>query len=110
MSVNKLSKEMLDFLFEQRGSYSIILNHSTELENDLKITGDDAYDFMVAYSNRFNVKISKINLSEYFVSENSLSMYGLVLFGIKTNRKVINLGHLEKGIQASRLDEEILNY
>jgi hypothetical protein len=108
MSENQLSKQLLDFLSNKRGSYRIKLSHSTRLEADLKITGDDADEFIEAYSKKFNVNIDNINLAEYFVSENSLAMHGLVLFGIKTNRKVITLGHLEKAIHKGRLDEEII--
>jgi hypothetical protein len=36
-------------------------------------------------------------------------MYKLVLFNIRTGKKDLTLGHLEKAKEATRLDEEIID-
>lgn len=109
MENEELSKEIIDFVIEIRGKYKKPLTSATSLEKDLKITGDDGWEFIKAFSSEFAVDITNIDLFEYFSIENSLDMYGLVLFGIKTGKKELTLGHLEKAKKAGRLDEEIID-
>jgi len=45
------------------------LRPATSLFADLRIDGDDAAEFMQAFSNRFGVDISEFNFSRYFGSE-----------------------------------------
>ena len=109
METEELSQEIIDFVTEIRGKYKFKFNLSTTLEKDLKITGDEGWDFIELFASEFEVDISKIDLFYYFAIENSLDMYGLLLFGIKTGKKELTLGHLEKAKKAKRLDEEIIN-
>lgn len=45
------------------------LTPSSSLFSDLRIDGDDAGEFMQAFSNQFGVDISEFNFSRYFGSE-----------------------------------------
>lgn len=109
MKIEDLSKEIIDFVIEIRGKYNKVFTPTTRLEKDLKITGDDGWEFMEAFALKFGVDLTDIDLSQYFAIENSLEMYGLVLFGIKTGKKELTLGHLEKAKKVGKLNEVIIN-
>lgn len=80
------------------------------IEDDLGITGDDAVDFIIAYSNAFNVDVSKFMAADYFDGEGDILLPAIIkIFTGKKENKVLTVGHLEKGILAGRLDEEVIN-
>lgn len=94
------------------------ISSKTRLYEDLKIDGDDAVDFFIAFEKEFNVDISNFNLGKYFNGEGFDPVGITKLFKLITGRKEtpavgkktsINLGHLIKSIETGRLDEEILN-
>jgi acyl carrier protein len=59
------------FVIEQRWEYDFVLTRETELRKDLKIWGDDATDFILAFGKTFNVDLSKMYLDKYFPPEGS---------------------------------------
>jgi hypothetical protein len=101
--------ELFLFVKEQTGENEIDID--TELQDDLGIRGDDAVDFLIAYGKRYSVDVSEFMAADYFGSEGSGILSHLVnkLFGIPEKRKRFTVGHLYKGIQAGRLDEEVIN-
>ena len=48
------------------------LSFDTLIEDDLGISGDDAYEFIVAFKNNFNIDIDSFVFTDYFESEPSL--------------------------------------
>jgi len=59
-------KRVIDFF--GRNS-RVPIDSNTEINNDLKIMGDDAYFMLLRFEKKFNVSFSGIDLNEYFVLE-----------------------------------------
>lgn len=93
------------FIAKQSGRRTFPIEHSTAIEKDLGIAGDDAVDFILAYSKKFNVDVSKFMLADYFNGE------GLDLIGTSKQKKSkeLTVRDLEKGIIAGKLDEDIIS-
>lgn len=87
------------------------LKRTTMIEDDLKITGDDAVEFIIAYGKRFNVDISNFKTDKYFDYEGDklFLIISRLLFSRKRRDKSLTIEDLEKGIQSGRLDEEVIN-
>jgi hypothetical protein len=109
---NEILEKLKEFIIEQQWEYEFPLLRTTMIEKELKITGDDAVDFLVAYGKKFNVDISRFMAADYFDDEGDKILPAIIRFLIdkkKTAKKNLTIGHLEKGILAGRLDEEIIN-
>ncbi|MCC8187500.1 MAG: DUF1493 family protein [Bacteroides sp.] len=111
-----LLKEIISFIENKYGIIDDVpLNEDTLLEKDLRITGDEACDFMVEYGKHFNVNVSNFMADQYFEAEGHeydwLSSL-LLTFRLKKEAppiKPFTLGDLVKGIKAGKLDESILD-
>lgn len=94
------------------GRYKKPFTRDTALEKDLGISGDDAVDFLLDFSKKFNIDMSKFDIRKYFFPEGDF-MLPIILRLItgKKREKIseLKLGDLEKAIIAGRLDEEIIN-
>ncbi len=78
-------------------------NNEDDLEWDLGITGDDAYDFLVEYRHIFNVNISNFNFEEYFHDEGSNMMLLVKRILRKKSKKRLTPHDLLKGIKSNSL-------
>lgn len=104
------------FIYSVRWKYRQSLTFETRLYEDLKIDGDDAIDFFLAFENEFNVDVSQFNLGKYFNGEGfdpiGLSKVFKMLKGQKetsSEKKIsLNLGHLVKAIKEGHLNDEII--
>ena len=88
------------------------ITRDTQIEDDLGVTGDDAVDFIIAYGKVFNVDVTKFMAANYFNAEGSVilpSLLRAITGAKKRQNKILTVGHLEKGILAGRLDEEVVN-
>lgn len=88
------------------------VKRDTRIENDLGVTGDDAVDFLIAYGKTFNVDVTKFMAADYFDGEGDPILPAIIRFFKGKNKKqnrILTVGHLEKGIVAGRLDEEVIN-
>ncbi len=100
------------FVIKQAAVEDNEVTRDAQIEDDLGVTGDDAVDFLIAYGKIFNVDLTKFMAADYFGGEGNvlLAELGKWLTGkSKRNRKTLTVGHLEKGVKAGRLDEEIIN-
>jgi Protein of unknown function (DUF1493) len=72
---------------------SFVLTRQTNLVNDLGLDGDDADEFMAAYTKHFNVEAGDFQYSDYFGPEG----FDLIgdLIGKKPPLKPLTLGMLE---------------
>lgn len=101
-----------NFVVRQAGIDDEEITRDTNIEDELGVTGDDAVDFIIAYGKTFNVDVTKFMAADYFGAERNvmLSEFFKWLTGYrKRTRKTLTVGHLEKGIIAGRLDEEVIN-
>lgn len=106
MSENLFVK-IKEFVEKQRWEYEFELERNTELVRHLKIDGDDAADFMEAFSKMFHVDVSKFDFDDYFEAEGDrvLPSFTRMLFGVKApEKKIITLGDLENAALIGHLN------
>ncbi|HEV7229844.1 MAG TPA: DUF1493 family protein [Bacteroidia bacterium] len=103
---DSISIKLKQFLEERRINSKDPLTKETRIETDLDITGTDAIQLILEYGKHFNVNVSEFLAAEYFEAEGSFPWFN---FNKKRNKKTLTISHLEKGIRAGRLDEEIIN-
>jgi acyl carrier protein len=114
MDLEKL-EDLKKFIENERGKQSFLLNENTELYKDLNIYGDDANEFFIAFSKKFNVDVSNFMASEYFNDEgiDIIAMVIKIITGKRPQydkgKKPLTLANLVKAISAGKLDEEIIN-
>ncbi len=88
------------------------ITEKTRIEEDLGITGDEAWDFFVEYSKRFNVDVTNFLMYDYFKAEGIDFLSPILEFfrvKKKTVKKVFVVEYLLKGIVAGKLDEDVIN-
>lgn len=101
---DEIFERLKSFIVSIRGKYKIPFTRETKLESDLKITGDDAYEFIEEFGKEFNVDIKDFEVAKYFASEGTFALYRLIFTGIKTNKKQLTIGDLEKAIKCGKLN------
>jgi hypothetical protein len=101
---SEIFNKIISFVEEVRWEYDFPLTPNTEVYKDLRITGDDAVEFMIAFGKRFNVDLSKFKIGDYFDGEGMN-----ILTGNGIGKKGLTLGDLERGIAAGKLDDTVLN-
>jgi len=69
---SKLFEQIQQFVRDERGRHRFPLTFETTLEGDLKITGDDANEFIIAFGKKFNIDVSNFDLARYFGGEGGL--------------------------------------
>lgn len=81
----------------------------TKLESELKITGDDADQFLSAFSKRFKVDISSFDVNKYFLEERDpvLKIFDKIFFKQRKERE-ITVRDLARSALIGKLDDEVL--
>ena len=94
--------QLVAFIRDKSGEHEMSITRETLIEDNLGITGDDAYDLIMELSRLYNVNVTQFEFRKYFNDEPSI---------FDTSRKVapLTVGHLERAIVAGRLDEEVIN-
>ncbi|MDM8178146.1 DUF1493 family protein [Olivibacter sp. 47] len=87
-----LNVELINFLKEETLEPSLIVTEDLSIEDDLGISGDDAYEFMTAFSKRFGVNLVGFDYSDYFNSEPSW-------LGRSSEKKALTVGMLNRAIE-----------
>jgi hypothetical protein len=117
---NLLFDRIREFITDQGFGYTLpfpflfrkkLITREMALERDLKITGDDADEFLVAFGKEFAVDVSNFPFSDYFDSEGDKLISSTIkaIKGVgEVNRKVLTVGHLERAAILGRLDEQAL--
>ena len=102
-----ISTALIDFIrLECAISSSVPIEAGTEMQRDLGVYGDDAVEFLMAYSKTFQVEVIQFMAADYFDAEGFD-----VLFWLKPqkHRNELTVLHLQKGIAAKRLDEQAIS-
>ena len=97
--------ELQSFIEKERWRYPFSLTLNMELEKDLKITGDDAIEFIIAFGENFEVDVSQFHADDYFNSE-GIDLFGWIvdLFRKESRvKKILTLGDLENAIYTKKL-------
>jgi len=83
------------------------IQRNTKIEQDLRLTGDDAVEFIVAFGEEFDVDVSNFMADEYFEAEGTFPFQNTInsLLGIKNKspKKILTIGDLEKAIELKEL-------
>jgi acyl carrier protein len=109
---NEIFEKIQLMIVDKMGKYRKPLMRETTLEKDLGMSGDDAVEFILEFSKKFNVDVSKFEIKKYFFPEGDSVLPAIIrFFAGKKNpkQKELTLGDLEKAVIAGRLDEEVIN-
>jgi acyl carrier protein len=100
-------KRLKDFIVKQTFVDDVQITSNTIIETEFGVTGDDAYDFIIAFGKEFNVDVSKFEIGNYFKGEGDTTLITLINFfkGKKSEKKslLLTVGDLEKAIIAGKL-------
>ncbi len=101
------------FISKEAGIDENRITPNTRLYDDLYIYGDDAMDLLIKYGKTFNVDLTKFMAADYFEGEGGAKFIDDIarLFTGKVpsnGLKILTVHHLEKGIHAGRLDEDVI--
>ena len=86
---------------ERWGLGEIDIQRSTRIEQDLKLTGHDAVEFIVTFGKEFDVDVSGFMADDYFEPE------GLCIIDFlfkKKKKKSLTIGDLENAIILKKLN------
>jgi Protein of unknown function (DUF1493) len=96
--------EVYKFLFFETGK---VLNDETpnyKIQQDFNIYGDEAIDFIIRFSEKFNVKIDNFIFDDYFDPEiDKISLFILNVFRKKLSKKEFTVNSLKEAIEKGEL-------
>lgn len=109
---SEVFNQIVALIEAKMGKYNTEITSETCLDKDLGIIGDDAVELLLEYAEKFEVDLSGLNMKKYFVPEGDTILPMIIRFF--TGRKdpkdsELTVGHLEKGVFAGRLNEEVIN-
>lgn len=93
-------EELKKFVVDQRWEYPFELKKTTRLYEDLKLYGDDAVDFFVAFGVKFNVDLKNFHLDLFFKGEG----FSVLPSQNRELRKSISQEDLETAVEKGYLD------
>jgi acyl carrier protein len=99
---DKRFDELVSYIRDKSGVHDMPITRDTLIEDDLGVTGDDAYELITGLSKIYAINIKDFEFGRYFNDEPSI-------FISSKSIEPFTVGHLEKAITAERLDEEIIN-
>lgn len=87
------------------------ISRDSDVRSDLILSGDDAIEFILKYSKYFKVDVSNFMAADYVEPEGDKIFpffIGLITGRRKGKLKKLLVGHLEKGMEFGRLDEDVI--
>lgn len=99
--------KIVNLIEEKMGKYRNPLIRETTLERDLGMTGDDAIEFILEFSQRFNVDISQFNIRLYFEPEGDSilpNVFRSITGKKKSKQKELTIGDLEHSVMKGKLE------
>lgn len=94
--MNDLDPRLIVFIREELLDPCIIINPNSCIEGDFGVSGDDADEFIYAFSMNFNVDISEFDISKYFYSEPSC-------FSFEKGKLILTVAMLNQAIEDHKL-------
>lgn len=108
---NKLLVNIIELVEKKMGKYRSPILRETCLEKDLGMTGDDAVEFLLEYSKKFDVNISGLDIRKYFTPEGDTILPAIIRFFTKKKNpkeSELTIGDLEQGVLLKRLDDQAI--
>jgi hypothetical protein len=99
-------ERLKELVAKQRWEYDFPLTRDTTLQKDLKMWGDDAFEFIDAFGKEFGIDLSEFDIKKYFRPEGDVilpAIIGAILFRKKKKYLPLTLGDLEKAIEKGKL-------
>ncbi len=101
--MKKINENLLDevraFITKERWDYSFFIDSKTSIQDNLKIFGDDASDFLIKFCEKYEIDYSDFKFDDYFRSEPSW----LDVFKKKREFKSFTVGDLLTAIEKRKL-------
>lgn len=99
----EVPEDLIAFIMDRVGCRREECKWTASIEDDLETTGDDAIELIMAYHERYGVRIGHLDLSEYFHPEpHSFSLLE-ALFRSRSVLKPISVGDLAQGLHSGVL-------
>lgn len=86
MNKDDIWRQIIQFVKEER--WDDEYTPETDIVKDLKLNGDDAYEFIYLFSKKFNVSITEFKFEEYFYPEGDRILLKLLYLILKQKKKV----------------------
>lgn len=67
-----LEISLINLIRHEIGEYNMVITPTTEIENGLGVTGDDAWELIHKISKEYQIDISEFDFSKYFHAEPSI--------------------------------------
>lgn len=93
---SKILNELVSFIREETGEFKMDISVSTQIEDDLGVTGGEGVELIIKFAKRFNVDITSFEFDQYFHPEPNL-------FNTRRTIKPLTIGQLESAIEHKRL-------
>lgn len=94
--MRKLNDILISFIKDEILDPDFEITADLSLEDDLGISGDDASEFILAFSKKFKVNIEGFNFNDYFNSEPSL-------LTSSSKKALLTIGMLNNAIDEGKL-------
>ena len=112
MKKKELFEKLKAFIIRETFVNDLEITPNTIIETEFGVTGDDADNFIIAFSKEFNIDVSNFEIAKHFKGEGDTTLINLFNFfkGKKTEEKYVALtvGDLERAILAGKLDETVI--
>ena len=96
---DEILMEIKEFLDDRFAIDPAIVMRDSDIEKDLKITGADAVDCIIAFGKKFNVDVSTFSARDYFNSEGM----NMLVPDCRPNKKRLKISDLESAVIAGKL-------
>jgi len=114
MEEKELFERLKKFIIRETFVNDVEITSNTIIETEFGVTGDDADNFIIAFSKEFNVDVSNFEIAKHFKGEGDTTLISIFNFfkGKKTEEKYLALtvGDLERAVIAGKLDETVIGH
>jgi hypothetical protein len=76
--LDAIAQEVVSFTEEQFPAMARKLSLETSLQDDLRMDGDDAADFLAVFSKRFGVDLSRLEFQRHFSPEGGINLVSML--------------------------------
>lgn len=107
----ELFEQIKHFVLKFSCLSDVDMNRNTSIEKGLGLTGDDAIEFILAFSKRFHVDVSNFKATDYFEAEGDKilpTIWRHLINKKEPLKKQLILGDLERAAIRGKLDDTII--
>lgn len=112
MNEQKILLTKISYFITNKYDSNEAVDENSRIEEDLGITGDEAWEFLIEYGKTFNVDVSNFMAADYFKAEGFDFITPILEFlklKKKSMKKTLTIDDLIKGVIAGKLDKDVIN-